>query len=62
MKKVAIIGAGISGMTGGQLLKAKYEVTIFEKGSETRAERHINYCRSDGRRGLFYLSLLFGGA
>ena len=31
MKKVAIIGAGISGMTVGHLLKAKYEVTIFEK-------------------------------
>ena len=38
------------------------EVTNFEKGSETRAERHINYCRPDGRRGLFHLSLLFGGA
>ena len=31
MKKIAIIGAGISGLTVGQLLKDKYEVKLFEK-------------------------------
>ncbi len=31
MKRVAIIGAGISGLSLGQMLKDKYEVTIYEK-------------------------------
>lgn len=31
--KIAIIGAGISGLTVGQLLKDRYDVTIFEKES-----------------------------
>lgn len=31
MKKIAIIGAGISGLSSGLFLKDKYEVTIFEK-------------------------------
>ena len=30
-KKVAVIGAGISGLTTAQLLKDKYDVTVFEK-------------------------------
>jgi protoporphyrinogen oxidase len=32
MNKIAIIGAGISGLTVAQLLKNKYEVRLFEKG------------------------------
>lgn len=31
MKKIGIIGAGISGLTVGQLLRDKYEVKLFEK-------------------------------
>lgn len=31
MKKLAIVGAGISGLSAAQLLKSKYNVTIFEK-------------------------------
>ena len=30
-QKVAIIGAGISGLTVAQLLKDKYQVTVYEK-------------------------------
>lgn len=33
MKKIAVIGAGISGLTIAHLLKAQYEVTVFEKES-----------------------------
>lgn len=33
MQKIAIIGAGISGLTCAHLLKEKYEVTIYEKDS-----------------------------
>lgn len=31
MKKVAVIGAGVSGMTVAQLLKDKYQVVVYEK-------------------------------
>lgn len=34
MKKVAIVGAGVSGLTCGQLLSGKFPVTIFEKSSK----------------------------
>lgn len=34
MKKIAIIGAGISGLTCAQLLKEKNDVIVFEKASE----------------------------
>lgn len=30
-QKVAVIGAGISGLTVAQLLKDKYHVTVYEK-------------------------------
>lgn len=42
-QKVAVIGAGISGLTVAQLLKDKYEVTVYEKedkpGGLIRCER-----------------------
>ena len=31
MRKIAIIGTGISGLTAAYLLNRKYEITIFEK-------------------------------
>ena len=31
MKRVAIVGAGVSGLTCAQLLKDRYDVTVFEK-------------------------------
>lgn len=31
MQKIAIIGAGISGLSVAQMLKAQCEVTVFEK-------------------------------
>ncbi len=34
MKKVAIIGTGISGVSLGQMLKGKAEVTLFEKSNQ----------------------------
>lgn len=34
MQKIAIIGAGISGLSAAHFLKKKYDVTIFEKESE----------------------------
>jgi protoporphyrinogen oxidase len=34
MKKIAIIGAGISGLSIAQLLKDRYEVTVFESASK----------------------------
>lgn len=33
MKKIAIIGAGVSGLTVAHQLKAKYDVTVYEKES-----------------------------
>lgn len=43
MKKIAVIGAGVSGLTCAQLLKDRYEVTVFEKeqkpGGLIRCER-----------------------
>lgn len=33
MKKIAVIGAGISGLSIAQLLKDKFEITVFEKES-----------------------------
>lgn len=33
MKKIAIIGAGVSGLTTAQILKEKYIVKIYEKES-----------------------------
>ncbi len=34
MKKIAIIGAGVSGMSAAHFLKDKYDVTVFEKDSQ----------------------------
>lgn len=34
MSKIAIIGAGISGLTTAQLLRDKYEITIFERENQ----------------------------
>lgn len=34
MKRIAIIGAGVSGLTAAQLLKGKAEVVVFEKDSK----------------------------
>lgn len=34
MKKVAVIGAGVSGLTVAHLLKDKYDVTVYEKESK----------------------------
>ncbi|HDY90823.1 MAG TPA: FAD-dependent oxidoreductase, partial [Pseudoalteromonas sp.] len=31
MKKIAIIGTGVSGLTCGHLLHKHYDVTVFEK-------------------------------
>ena len=34
MKKIAIIGAGISGLSAAHFLKERYDVTVFEKDAE----------------------------
>ena len=34
MKKVAVIGAGISGLTVAQLLKDRYPVVVYEKDTQ----------------------------
>lgn len=34
MKKIAIIGAGVSGLTAAHFLKDKYEVTLFERDNQ----------------------------
>ena len=46
MKKIAIIGAGISGLSTAHFLKKKYEVTVFEK--EDRAGGLIKCRRVNG--------------
>lgn len=34
MKRIAVIGAGVSGLTSAHFLKAKYDVTVFEKENQ----------------------------
>ena len=34
MKRIAIIGAGVSGLTSAQLLKSKADVVVYEKESK----------------------------
>ena len=46
MKKIAVIGAGISGLSVAHFLGGRYEVTIFEK--EDRAGGLIKCCRVNG--------------
>ncbi len=46
MKRIAVIGAGISGLSIAQLLKDKYEVTVFE--SESKPGGLIKCERVDG--------------
>ncbi len=46
MLKVAVIGAGVSGLSTAQLLKDKYEVTVFEK--ENRPGGLIKCLRVNG--------------
>ncbi len=50
MKKIAIIGAGISGLSAAHFLKDKYEVEVFEK--ESIPGGLIKCCRVNG--GLFH--------
>lgn len=40
MKKIAIIGAGISGLSAAWLLEQKYQVTLFEAGSYLGGHTH----------------------
>ena len=46
MQKIAIIGAGVSGLSAAHFLKDKYEVTVFEK--EDRPGGLIKYHRVNG--------------
>lgn len=46
MQKIAIIGAGVSGLSAAHFLKDKYEVTVFEK--EDRPGGLIKCCRVNG--------------
>jgi len=46
MKKIAIIGAGISGLSAAHFLKDKYEVEVFEK--ESTPGGLIKCCRVNG--------------
>lgn len=51
MKKIAIIGSGISGMSAAWLLNQKYDVTLFEKNSRLGGHSNtatINYPRIEG--------------
>lgn len=49
--KVAVVGAGISGLTAAYLLRREHEVTVFERGS--RAGGHANTVAvSDGSRSM----------
>ena len=45
MKKIAIIGAGISGLGAAYLLQQKYDVTLFEK--ESRLGGHARTINAD---------------
>lgn len=46
MKKVAIIGAGVSGMSAAHFLKDRYEITVFER--EKTPGGLIKCCRING--------------
>lgn len=49
MKKIAIIGAGISGLSAGYYLSRKYEVSLFEK--ESRLGGHTHTIQVDSQTG-----------
>jgi predicted NAD/FAD-binding protein len=49
VKKIAIIGAGISGLSAGYYLSRKYEVSLFEK--ESRLGGHTHTINVDSRVG-----------
>lgn len=46
MQKIAIIGAGVSGMSAAHFLKDRYNVTVFEK--EKTPGGLIKCCRING--------------
>ena len=50
MKRIAVIGAGISGMAAAFLLSQKYEVHLFEK--ENRLGGHTHTHEIDSRSGI----------
>ena len=43
MQKIAIIGAGISGLSAAHFLKDRYELTVFENGI-CECEKEIWIC------------------
>lgn len=51
MQKIAIIGAGVSGMSAAHFLKDRYNVTVFEK--EKTPGGLIKCCRINGS--LFHI-------
>jgi predicted NAD/FAD-binding protein len=50
MKKVAVIGSGISGMAAAYFLSRKYEVSVFEK--DARIGGHTHTHRIETSRGI----------
>ena len=49
MKKIAIIGSGISGMTCGYLLHKRYHIELFEAGSYIGGHTATKEVVVDGR-------------
>tara|TARA_A100001015_G_scaffold182089_1_gene202698 strand:- start:1050 stop:1196 length:147 start_codon:yes stop_codon:yes gene_type:complete len=45
IKKIAIIGSGISGLSAAYILNQKYDVTVFE--SENRLGGHTNTIKTN---------------
>jgi len=50
MKKIAIVGSGISGLSSAYMLQSKYEVTLYEKNHELGGHTRTVMVGDEGRK------------
>lgn len=49
VKKVAVVGSGISGLTSAHYLQGKYQVTVFEADDRAGGHTHTHQVKVDGQ-------------
>ncbi|MEJ6593160.1 MAG: FAD-dependent oxidoreductase, partial [SAR86 cluster bacterium] len=50
MKRIAVVGAGVSGLTAAYRLADKFDVTLFEKGNYLGGHVHTHQLEIDGQK------------